>query len=110
LQSLLRNRYADGVMIVAAVAVSLGVVAHIVLSPRDRLAPLAVVFAPGTTAANATALSADAGARILRSGPSTNIVVVVADDEGFAGRAYERGALLVADASTVAGCEEPVTK
>jgi hypothetical protein len=107
LKSLLRNGVADGVLIGAAVLLSFGVVAHIALTPRDALTPLAVVFAPGTSAANATALSADAGGRILRAGPSSNIVVVVADDEGFAARAYERGALLVADASTVAGCEEP---
>jgi hypothetical protein len=107
LKSLLRNGVADGVLIGAAVLLSFGVVAHIALAPRDASAPLAVVFAPGTSAASATALSADAGARILRLGPSGNIVVVVANDEGFAARAYERGALLVADASTVAGCEEP---
>ena len=108
--SLLRNRFADGVLIGAAVLLSFGIVAHILVTPRDPFTPLAVVFSPGTSAAHATALSADAGGRILRSGPSGNIVVVVADDEGFASRAYERGALLVADASTVAGCEEPVTK
>ena len=110
MQSVLRNRVADGALIGVAVRVSFGAVAHIALTPRDRLAPLAVVFAPGTSAAAATALSADAGGRILRSGPSGNIVVVVADDEGFAARAYARGALLVADASTVAGCEEPAPK
>jgi hypothetical protein len=80
------------------------------IAPRDATAPLAVVFYPGTSAADATALTADAGGRILRAGPSGNIVVAIAEDEGFASRAYERGALLVADASTVAGCEEPVTK
>jgi hypothetical protein len=110
LKSLLRNRVVDGALIAMAVVVSFGVVAHIVLAPRDLSAPLAVVFYPGTTAANATALSADAGGRILRAGPSDNIVVVVAEDDGFAERAYERGALLVADASAVAGCAEPVTK
>jgi hypothetical protein len=110
LKSLLRNRVADGVLIGAAVLVSFGVAAHISVAPRDPAAPLAVVFSPGTSAAAATALSADAGGRILRSGPSSNIVVVVAEDKDFAQRAYERGALLVADASTVAGCEEPVSK
>jgi hypothetical protein len=107
LKSFLRNGVADGVLIGAAVLLSFGIVAHIAVTPRDASTPLAVVFAPGTSAANATALSADAGGRILRAGPSSNIVVVVAEDEGFAARAYERGALLVADASTVAGCEDP---
>ena len=97
-------------LIVAAVLLSFAVVARIVIVPRDATAPLAVVFSPGTSAANATALTADAGGRILRAGPSGNIVVAIADDEGFATRAYERGALLVADASTVAGCEEPAAK
>jgi hypothetical protein len=108
LQSLLRNGVVDGALIGGAVLLSFGVVAHIALTPRDALAPLAVVFAPGTSAATATLMSADAGGRILRSGPSANIVVVVAENEGFAERAYARGALLVADASTVSGCEEPV--
>ena len=97
-------------LIAAAVLLSFGVVARISLAPRDMSAPLAVVFYPGTSAADATALTADAGGLILRGGPSANIVVAVAGDDGFATRAYERGALLVADASTVAGCEEPVAK
>lgn len=101
---------ADGALIGAAVLVSFAVVAHIALAPRDPAAPLAVIYAPGTSASDATARSAEAGGRILRSGPSGNIVVVVAEDEGFATRAYRKGALLVADASTVMGCEEPATK
>ena len=109
-KSLLRSRFIDGALIATAVLLSFGVVAHLAVVPRDLSAPLAVVFSPGVDAATATALSADAGGRLLRSGPSANIVVVIADDEGFAARAYERGALLVADASTVAGCEEPPGK
>lgn len=108
--SALSNRWTDAALIVAGGAVSFAAIAHVALTPRDRTAPLAVVFSIGTSSARAMALSADAGARILRSGPSSNIVVVVPDDTEFSNRAYARGALLVADASTVEGCEDPAAK
>jgi hypothetical protein len=110
LPSAFSNRWTDAVLVLGGVALSFAAIAHVALTPRDLTAPVAVVFAVGTSAAQAMTLSADAGARVLRVGPSSNIVVVVPNDEAFSSRAYARGALLVADASTVEGCEEPAAK
>ena len=94
----------DGLLIAGAVAVGFAAAGYLALAPR-ALNPVAVVFAPGTSAAQAMELSADAGARILRAGRSPNIVIAIPEGEDFSARATARGAWIVADAAGVAGCE-----
>ena len=91
-------------MIGGVAVVGLAASAHLALAPRDPAAPVAVIFAPGTPAGAAFAAVAEAGARVLKSGPFANIVVAVPDDAGFPARASAHGAWLVADANRIPGC------
>jgi hypothetical protein len=84
--------------------------AHLALTPRDPLAPVAVVYAPWTAAGEAISAAAQAGGQILQGGASANIVIVQPDDAGYAARVSARGAWLVADAATLTACAKLVSR
>jgi hypothetical protein len=106
LDSIFRNRWSDAVLIGVVALAAFAGVARLAIAPSDAAAPVAVIFAPGTSAADAYAAATDAGARILRSGRTSNIVIVVPDSAEFADRVKAEGAWIVADASTIDGCTE----
>jgi hypothetical protein len=99
-----RSRWFDVALIAGTALLGLTVTAVHALAPRDPLAPFAVIFAPWIGADIALAAAADAGAQVLQGGGFSNIIVVRPDDAGYAARASERGAWLVADAATLRGC------
>jgi hypothetical protein len=105
-----RTSLADIGSIAGVALIVFVVTGFLVLSPRDPRAPVAVIFAPGTSAGAAFARVAEAGGRVLRAGPFANIVIAVPDDAQFDGRARQHGAWLVADATLVPGCSVAVTQ
>lgn len=99
-----RNYWSDAALIAGMAFLGFAVTAHVALMPRDPMAPVAVVFAPWIGADAALVAAATAGAQILQAGATSNIVIVLPNDAGYAARAAEQGAWLVADAATVSGC------
>jgi hypothetical protein len=109
-KSLLRSFWVTRAPISGAALLVLAATAHLALTPRDALAPDAVVYAPWVAADKATGAATDAGTQILRAGAASNIAVMLPDDPGNAARASARGAWLVADAAALIGCAEPVPR
>jgi hypothetical protein len=99
-----RNYWFDAVLIAGTAFLGLVVTASIAVTPRDPLAPVAVVFAPWIGADAAMAAATGAGAQVLQAGGSSNIIIVQPGDAGYAARVTAEGAWLVADAAAVGGC------
>jgi hypothetical protein len=99
-----RSHWFDTALIAGTALLGLMVTATHALTPRDPLAPVAVIFAPWIGADTALAAAADAGGQVLQGGALSSIVVVRPIDAGYAARASERGAWFVADAATLRGC------
>ncbi len=104
MESLSRTSWLDAGLIAGTALLGLIVTAHHALMPRDPLAPVAVIFAPWIGADAALVAASNAGAQILQAGATSNIVVVLPNDAGYAARASAQGAWLVADAAALAGC------
>ncbi len=104
MRALFRNHWFDTALIAGVACLGLVVTARLALTPRDPLAPVAVIFAPWIGADFAFAAATDAGAQVLQGGAFSNIVVVRPVDAGYAARASEHGAWLVADAAALRGC------
>jgi hypothetical protein len=68
--------------------------------------PVAAVFAPGTTLAEAMGRVLAAGGTPLRGGPFANIVVAKSGHPNFAASLHQHGAWLLLD-PLLAGCADP---
>jgi hypothetical protein len=106
--TLSRSSWFDFTLISGGAVFGLAATALVALTPRDPLAPVAVVYAPWTQAGAAIGAATQAGAQLLRPGAHANIVIVKPDDAGYAARASAAGAWLVADAAALTGCAETV--
>ncbi len=95
--------YIPAVLLLVAGAAALPVAAS---GPGDPAEPVAAVFAPGTTLAEAMARVAAAGGIPLRAGPIANIVVARSAHPDFAASLYRHGAWLLLD-PLLAGCADP---
>ena len=99
-----RNFWFDAILIAGTAILGLTITALIAVTPRDPLAPVAVVFAPWIGAGAAMAAAADAGAQVLQAGASSNIIIVQPSDADYAARVAAQGAWLVANAAALGGC------
>ncbi len=99
-----RNTSFDAVLIAGTALLGLVITAFIAVTPRDPLAPVAVVFAPWIGAGVAMAAAAEAGAQVLQAGAASNIIIVQPVERGYAARVAAQGAWLVADATAFGGC------
>jgi hypothetical protein len=98
------GRFLDFSAIAVFSLVSSIAVARVGLEPRGSVAAVGVVFSPWTAETEALSRAAAAGARFLRFGGSSFVVVVAPDSDRFVERVKELGAVLVVDASIVTAC------
>lgn len=103
------SRVLDGLLIGAFAVGSLLTSAHAAFSPRDPSAGVAVIYWPWTDAKEALELAVEDGARFVRFGGASFIVVVVPDTADYPARVRARGALFVADPQAIAACFAVVT-
>ena len=87
-----RNTSFDAVLIAGTALLGLVITAFIAVTPRDPLAPVAVVFAPWI------------GAGVAMAAAASNIIIVQPVERGYAARVAAQGAWLVADATAFGGC------
>ncbi len=98
-----RTRARDLVPALALTLVSVVAVATAALSPAAG-APVAAVFAPGTSAEDALRAVAAADGAAVRSGGFDNVVVAVSADPEFHHRLRRAGAWLLLDPKALAAC------
>ena len=65
--------------------------------------PVAIFAAPWS--AGAAGIVAQAGGKLVRPGRAPWIIVAVSDDDGFVGKLYRAGAILVTDPRYAIGCD-----
>jgi hypothetical protein len=102
------SRVLDALLIAAFAAGSLLTSAHAAFTPRDPSAGVAVIYWPWTDAKRALELAVEDGARFVRFGGASFIVVVVPESPDYLARVRER-ALFVADPQAIAACFSVVT-
>jgi len=83
--------------------------AYAAFTPRDPANGVAVVYWPWTDAKEALQLAVEDGARFVRFGGVSFVVVVVPDTPDYLKRVRARGALFVADPQALAACFSAVT-
>ncbi len=89
----------NAILIVAALVVTAAI-------PAGK-GPVAVIAAPWS--ANAAAIVARAGGKLVAAGRSPRIIMAVSDDDDFVRRLYGAGAILVMDPRYAIGCHaEPL--
>jgi hypothetical protein len=78
-------------------------------SMPDPSGQVALVFSPRLSAPEALSAAAATGARIVRLGRFSWIVVVAPEpgDSGFTARAYQDGALALLNPQIAGGCPDP---
>ncbi len=69
-----------------------------------KSAEVAVLVAPGSAPEEVVSLVARAGGRLIDSGGRDWVAVAAGEDEGFVGRLYAEGAMLVIDPAGLFGC------
>lgn len=89
-------------LLVFALASPLAIMAALPQATADTRTPVAILYPPWTSGADALAQSLAAGHRVLRSGRAPYVVVVAPPAEGAAGR--PRGALMLVALAGLAGC------
>lgn len=95
--------YLPAILLLLAGAAALPVAVSGAGEPTE---PVAAVFAPGTTLAEAMARVSAAGGTPLRGGPFANIVVAKSAHSDFAASLHRHGAWLLLD-PLLAGCADP---
>ena len=91
-------------MIASVSLLGFAVVAHAALAPRNPADGVAIIYAPWIGPETAFRLAVDAGARFVRYGSLSFIVVVMPDSPDFSARARAGGALMLADPAALAAC------
>lgn len=103
------SRILDALLIAAFAVASLLTSAHAAFTPRNPAAGVAVIYWPWTDARQALELAVEDGARFVRFGGASFIVVVVPETPDYLARVRARGALFVADPQAIAACFSVVT-
>jgi hypothetical protein len=90
-------------------AAGIGAALFVTVGAPAGTRPVAVFAAPWS--ADAAQIVAQAGGQLVAAGRSPRIVTAVSTDEGFVGRLYLAGAILVTDSNYAIGCHvEPVQR
>ena len=98
------GRTADLFLIAFLIAVSFVAILRVGLAPRAPASGVAVIYAPGTTAAETVARSVGAGARFVRFGGFDFIAIVMPEAPDYVQRALADSALLAVDPQVLAAC------
>jgi hypothetical protein len=98
------GRRADLCLIAFLIAVSFVAILRVGLAPRDPASGVAVIYTPGTTAAETVVRSVGAGARFVRFGGFDFIAIVMPDVPDYVQRALAGSALLAVDPQVLAAC------
>jgi hypothetical protein len=98
------GRILEGMAIAAFILLSTFAVARVGLEPSDPSRPVGVIFAPWTDENTAFARAVSAGARFVRYGGPSFVVVVEPETPDYVRRVRNAGALLVLDARILAAC------
>jgi len=104
-----QNRVLDAVLISSFAIGALLASAYTAFAPRDPANGVAVIYWPWTDAKEAFQQAVADGARFVRFGGASFIVVVVPDTPEYLKRVRERGALFVADPQALAACFSAVS-
>jgi hypothetical protein len=95
---------ADRFLIAFLIAVSFVAILHVGLAPRDPASGVAIIYAPGTTAAETVVRSVGVGARFVRFGGFDFIAIVMPEVPDYVQRALAGSALLAVDPKVLAAC------
>jgi hypothetical protein len=98
------GRRADLFLIAFLIAVSFVAILRVGLAPRDPAAGVAVIYTPGTAAAQTMVRSVGAGARFVRFGGFDFIAIVMPEVPDYLQRALAGSALLAVDPQVLAAC------
>jgi hypothetical protein len=98
------GRSADLCLIAFLVAASFVAILRVGLAPRDPASGVAVIYAPGTTAAETVVRSTSAGARFVRFGGFDFIAIVMPEAPDYMQRTLAGSALLAIDPQVLAAC------
>jgi hypothetical protein len=98
------GRTADLCLIAFLMAVSLVAILRVGLTPHDPASGVAVIYAPGTSAAQTVVRSVGAGARFVRFGGFDFIAIVIPETPDYVQRALAGSALLAVDPQVLAAC------
>jgi hypothetical protein len=104
------SRILDALLIAAFAVGSLLTSAHAAFTPRDPATGVAVIYWPWTDAKQALELAVQDGARFVRFGGASFIVVVVPEAPDYITRVRASGALFVADPQAIAACFSVVSR
>lgn len=99
-----RGRFLEGTAVAAFALISTIAVARIGLEPPPSAEVVGVIFSPWTDANAAFARAVSAGARFIRYGGPSFVVVVQPDSAGYVDRIKAAGALLVVDPRVIEAC------
>ncbi len=98
------GRRADLFLIAFLIAVSFVAILRVGLAPRDPAAGVAVIYTPGTAAAQTMVRSVGASARFVRFGGFDFIAIVMPEVPDYVQRALAGSALLAVDPQVLAAC------
>ena len=103
------GRFLEGMAIVAFVLISTYAVARVGIEPSDTSRPRGVIFAPWTDEGAAFTRAVTAGARFVRYGGPSFVVIVEPESADYIRRVKDAGALLILDARILAACVPPTS-
>lgn len=98
------SRVLDAALITAFAIGAFLTSAYAAFTPRDPANGVAVIYWPWTGAKEALELAVEDGARFVRFGGASFIVVVIPEAPDYLVRVRARGALFVADPQALAAC------
>jgi hypothetical protein len=98
------SRFLEGTAIAAFAFFSTIAIARVGLEPAPSSEAVGIVFAPWTDANAAFTRAVSSGARFVRYGGPSFVVVVEPDSADYIRRIKDAGALLVVDPRVIAAC------
>lgn len=102
-----RKRIAISLFVASVLVSSAGLAMAYYLPPEQG--EMGVVFPPWVSEQDASRAVIEAGGLLVSAGRFSNVVVVYAQDSGFAGRVVQKGAWFIAAARGVCGPLEELT-
>src|SRR5689334_21510429 len=99
-----RRHWIDIAALAIMSIVALGATARFALAPQTHELGVAVIYSPWTSREQAFDRTVGAGARFVRFGGPSFVVVAIPDDRDYPARVRAAGAWLVVDPKVVTAC------